>query len=255
MVAFLNDDEKLLIRRAHDKSELAEKRYCVTATGFLNEHEQELLSAEFEHQTSPAAVFSGGYSGADKQMLAFVPEYTELDENEIMAVLKCSYYKDYELTHRDFLGALMGLGIERDTVGDILVDNNDHFAYIVVKKEMVPFLLEEFVSAGRARLSVTRAELSELEKIIPETQIITDTVASLRLDAVVASGFKLSRENANALIKSGNVYLDRRVCASPDKNVPDGALVNSKGYGKFKLHLSGNISKKGRYFIKIEKYI
>lgn len=255
MEKYPNEEVKLLARRAHDKKDIAEERYCVTATGFLNELEQDVLIREFARTDGAAALFIGGYPEAERRMLAFVPEYVELDESELIGAISCSYYKDYQLTHRDFLGALMGLGIERETVGDILVDKNAHKAFVIVKKEMLQFVLNSFTSVGRAALKTEEIPLTELTTVKPETVIVTDTVASPRIDAVVSSGFGISRENAATLIKSGKVFLDRVLTAEPDKYVSDGSLISASGFGKFKVYISGGTSKKGRMFIKIEKYI
>ena len=140
MEKYPNEELKLLIRRAHDKKDIAEERYCVTTTGFLNEREQDVLIKEFSRDQGAEYVFIGGYPDAERRMLAFVPEYIELCETELLGAVLCTYYKDYELTHRDFLGALMGLGIERETVGDILVDKSSHKAFVIAKKEMLPFI-------------------------------------------------------------------------------------------------------------------
>ncbi len=255
MAQILSDDDKLLIRRASDKLNLCEKRYTQTSSGFLNEREQDILLAEFENTDRARVFLVGGYESAERRALVFVPEYLELQENEIFGAIHCSYYKDYNLNHRDFLGALMGLGIDRETVGDIIVNAEGHYADIVVKLEILPFLLSDFKTAGRATLKVAQISLDELSKVEIQTQSLTDTVLSPRIDAIVAAGFGLSRENAAILVKSGKVYLNRRNVIDVDKNVADGSLINALGYGKFKVYISGNTSKKGRLFIKIEKYI
>ena len=255
MEKYPNDEMKLLVRRAIDKKDIAEERYCVTATGFLNEREQDVLIKELARTQGARHVFVGGYPEAERRILAFVPEYLELDEGELIGAVLCTYYKDYELTHRDFLGALMGLGIERETVGDILVDKSSHKAFVIAKREMLPFILTNLTSAGRAALKTEETPLSALATVTPETVTVTDTVASPRIDAVVSSGFGVSRENAAALIKSGKVFLDRVLTAEPDKYVSDGSLISASGYGKFKVYISGGVSKKGRMFIKIQKYV
>ena len=180
-----------------------------------------------------------------------------------MAAIRCSYYKEYDLNHRDFLGALMGLGIEREAVGDIIVSKKACRADIIVQREILPFILSELSSAGRAALKVTEIPLSELENAEREVVTVTDTVASPRIDAIASSGFGVSRENAASLVKSGKVYVDRRLVTDPDRPVSDGALVNAQGYGKFKVYITGkfrvyipgNLSKKGRMFVKIERYV
>ena len=201
------------------------------------------------------AVFYGGYNDAERRILVFLAEYDELEYDPPLCAVRATYYKNYQLSHRDFLGALMGSGITRDSVGDIIVNNDEHYADIVFKKELREYMLSEFISAGRASLDVKEIELSELDKIEKKTEIVTDTVASARIDAVVASGFGMSREKAAVLVRSGKVFVDRRLVTDCDKQVSDGALVNSHGLGKFRVYIPGNISKKGRMFLRIEKYI
>ena len=149
----------------------------------------------------------------------------------------------------------MGLGIEREAVGDIIVSKKACRADIIVKREILPFILSELSSAGRAALKVTEIPLSELENAEREVVTVTDTVASPRIDAIASSGFGVSRENAASLVKSGKVYVDRRLVTDPDRPVSDGALVNAQGYGKFKVYITGSVSKKGRMFVKIERYV
>ncbi len=255
MATPLTEAEKLLVRRALDKLDLCDKRYTQTSTGFLNEREQDILLTETSGVPDERKAFAGGYENAERRALIFIPEYAELDENEIIGAIRCAFYKDYELNHRDFLGALMGLGIERELIGDIIVNKEKCCADIVVKRDIIPFLLTDFVSAGRARLTVKEIDLAELQNTAIATQELTDTVLSPRLDAIVAAGFALSRENASALVKSGKVYLNRRLTDSPDKQVENGSLITAQGYGKFKVYITDRLSKKGRTFIKIEKYI
>lgn len=255
MAYAIKDEEKLLVRRALDKLALCDKRYVQTCTGFLNEAEQDILLTELSYINEERRAFIGGYDDAERRVLAFIPEYASLEENELIGAIRCEYYKEYELTHRDFLGAVTGLGIEREMIGDIMVNTEKKFADIVAKREIIPFLLSDFGTAGRAKLKVEEIRLSELEKPALKIEEINDTVLSARLDAIVAAGFGLSRENATVLVKSGNVYLNRRQEASPDKSVSDGATVNARGYGKFRVYLTDRKSKKGRTFIKIEKYV
>ena len=255
MAKFHSDEDKLLIRKAIDKQDISLKRYDIQLTGFLNEREQDILLGAITSSEECEALLCGGYEAADRRAMVFVPQYLELDMSECFAAIRCSFYKEYELTHRDFLGALMGLGIQRDSVGDIIVNKKGNYADIVVKKDIKDFILSELFQAGRASLKLTEIPLLELSQACVETQEITDTVASPRLDAIVSSGFGISRENAAALIKSGKVYLNRRLAADIDKAVTDGSLINALGYGKFKVCFTGGVSKKGRIFIKIEKFV
>lgn len=250
----MTEEEKLLIRRANDKLLASEKRYKVTSTCFLNEKEQALLKENVEATDTVRIEMNGGYEDAERAVMIFVPEYCDIEDEPQICAVRASYYKDYELTHRDFLGAVLGLGITRETVGDILVDPTLHSADIIIKTEIKDFVLSELKSAGRAALKLKEISLGELHFPKRETEIFKDTVASPRADTIVSSGFGISRENAATLIKSGRVYINRTLCQSADKSVQTDSTVNAVGYGKFKVRITDNVSKKGRIFIEIEKY-
>lgn len=251
----LSEEEKLLIRRAEDKINLCRDRYSLTCTGFMNEREQDILLSRVAVPSDVRATLVGGYDDADRRIMLFCPEYLDESEEESpITALRASFYKDYELSHRDFLGAITGLGVSRECVGDILINKENHTADIIIKREIRDFLLSDFVSAGRARLTVKEISLTELYVPKNETESITDTVASPRIDAIASSGLGVSRENAASIIRSGRVYLNRRLCTECDESVPDNSLITVTGYGKFKVHVSDKTSKKGRIFITVERY-
>lgn len=251
----LSEDEKLLIRKAEDKIKLCVNRYSLTSTGFLNEREQDILLSRLTVPHDVKSELIGGYGDAERRIMIFYPEYLDPSEEESpVTAVRASYYKDYELSHRDLLGAVMGLGISRECVGDILIDKEKHVADIVIKNEIRDFMLNEFTSAGRAKLEVKEILISELHIPERETENITDTVASPRIDAIASSGFGISRENAASVIRSGRLYLNRRLCTECDRSVPDNSVITATGYGKFKVSVSEKLSKKGRIFIKIERY-
>ncbi|NLX63532.1 MAG: RNA-binding protein, partial [Clostridiaceae bacterium] len=206
----------------------------------------------------PKHAFIPGYEGAVRTVLVFLPDYLELsqlyqDEISPISVIRATYASSAKQPgHRDFLGSLMGLGIKRETIGDILVGKNS--CDIVIMKEILPFLLSNFESAGQVKLSVSVIPYDEI--IIPEQKykLITDTVASLRLDSIVASGFSVSREKAASAIKAGFVSLQYQECNKADKTVTEGDIISVRGMGKIELLEIGNKSRKGRIFISIKRY-
>lgn len=117
-----------------------------------------------------------------------------------MTALRCTYRKEDTLTHRDFLGSLMAQGVTREKLGDILVSEGS--CDLIVSRDIAPYLLKNVTSAGRVKLSVSEIELSELNVPALKVKEIRDTVSTLRLDAVAASGFSMSRGKAQELISS-----------------------------------------------------
>jgi len=250
------EEDRLMLKKALDKKDAAERKSAPSNTKFLSQRQSVMCTAMLKAAGNPAHIYLGGYADAERRVLFFPPDWMdwtpEGDESPI-AVVRCEFSRENELTHRDILGAMMGLGIERETVGDILVSECE--AFIIVLREILPFVLQNLDSAGRARLTV--AEIPENELKVPEAAFVLkkDTVSSLRLDSVVASGFNLSREKAAELIRSGRVSLDHLECTKPDKAVTQGARISARGFGKFELFEIGGLTEKGRTAIVVKKFV
>ena len=246
-------EERILLARVLDKYEQMERRNIPTATAFLSEAEQaaaqRLLNAAGIRE---CCVWSGGYEGAERKLLQFLPDWAEGSEPPI-ACLRAAFRGDGQPTHRDCLGSLMALGITREKLGDILVAEGS--CDLIASPEIVPFLVQSWESAGRTKLSVS--EISPEELLVPEqkVQVLRDTVMSLRLDAVTATGFGMSRGKAAELIHAGRVQLNHTDCCKPDRPVAQGDVVTARGFGKFVLAEVGGLSKKGRIAITVHRYL
>ena len=246
-------EERLLLSRVWDKCEQCRTRNIPTATGFLSPAEQAaaqgflvLLGAR------ESGIFWGGYDGAERKRLLFLPEWmAEPDGTEIAAV-RAACRSGGDLTHRDFLGSLMGMGIVREKIGDVLVGPDS--ADVLVLDTVAEFLAQSWESAGRVKLRV--AEIDPGCVHIPEIrrEERRDTVSSLRLDAVCSTGFRMARGKAAALIESGRVQLNWRACTKPDRTVSEGDTVSARGFGKFELTEVGALTKKGRIPITVQCY-
>ena len=247
-------EDRLLLARILDKYEQSHRRGIPTATGFLSPHEQAMAEALLHTAGVRAGyIFDGGYQEAERRRLCFLPDWAEGTETELVFLRAAFRDSAAALTHRDILGSLMGLGVERDRLGDILV--SAHSADIVAAASLRNFFLREWGEAGRVKLTVTEIGREDLE--VPQAQVKTvrDTVSSLRLDAVAASAFGLSRGRAAELIAAGRVSLDHAACLKPDKQVGQGAVLTARGLGKAKLIEVGGLTKKGRVGIVIERYL
>ena len=147
----------------------------------------------------------------------------------------------------------LGLGLDREKVGDLLVA--DGCCDVLALEEVADFLVFHMEQAGRVKLKCSPLPLDRLEPPAVETRTIRDTVSSLRLDAVAASGFSLSRGKAADLIASGRVQLNHRECVKPDHAVAQGDVLSCRGLGKCVLTEVGGPSKKGRILIVLERYV
>lgn len=248
-------EDRLLLAKIWDKLTAGMRRDIPAATCFLSPRELEM--ARFLFGDVPGLQSFGGYADAERRMLVYLPEYWDESwfdtEDAPFVCLRASFYEGDMLSHRDFLGALMGAGIGRETVGDICVGQNscDFF----VTKEIAPYILQNFLSAGRTRLRLAKIPLAEVSVPEPETKEIRDTLASLRLDSVISAGFRIGRSLAAQYVTAGKAAIDGLPCEKPDKPVSEGCKISVRGLGKIKLDTVNGQTKKGRISVIIKRYI
>lgn len=248
-------EDKLLLAKLWDKINAGMRKNISASTCFLSPREQEMARYLFGMQ---AGLYSfGGYDDAERKMLIWLPDYLEADslydEDSPVACLRATYYEEDSLSHRDFLGSLMGAGIARETVGDICVSKGQCDFFVTA--EIAPYVLQNFISAGRTKLHLEQIGLAQVQVPQPETKEIRDTLASLRLDSVVSVGFRISRGLAAQHIGAGKVAIDGVICEKPDKIIAQGAKISLRGLGKIQLSAVNGQTKKGRISVIIHRYI
>ena len=250
-------DERIVLARALDQMDRAQNRSIPCATQFLSPAQRAALEPLLAATGHPRHLFHGGYEGAERTVCVFLPDWQEPDdwlaEDELAAIEAAYPPTGAELTHRDLLGGLMGIGLTRERVGDILV--GETAAQIVCLRDAAPIILSQFDQAGRYRLKLKEIPLASLALAPAEVKVIHDTVAALRLDAVLASGFSLARAKAADAITGGRVSVNHRECVKPDKPVAEGDVFTCRGLGKCVLKSVGGRSRKGRIIIEMERYL
>lgn len=250
-----NADDKVLLAKIWDKINAGMRKNIIANTGFLSLREQEM--ARFLFGNTEGLHSFGGYEDAERRMLVYLPDY--LDESTLedtdspLVCLRTTFYEGDSPNHRDFLGALMGAGIARETVGDICVGNG--FCYFFVTAEIAPYVLQNFTGAGRTKLHLDRIPLNEVEIQPPETKQLRDTLASIRLDSVISSGFRIGRSAAAQYVISGKAAIDGLPCEKPDKPIAEGAKISVRGLGKIRLTAINGQTKKGRISVIIDRYV
>ena len=250
-----NGDERVLLAHILDKCEQSRNRNIPSATDFLSPAEQrsaqDLLHAAAIHD---GCAFCGGFERAERRMLLFLPDWQEeADASDAMVYLRAAWHESEHPTHRDLLGSLMALGVERETLGDILVSEGS--ADLIVSAGVAQYLLDNWTGAGRTALRLTAIGADALR--VPEQKVreIRDTVATLRLDAVTAAGFSMSRGKAAELIAAGRVQKNYREVTKGDASVAQGDVISARGLGKFEVAEVGGLSKKGRTAILLRRYL
>lgn len=248
-------EDRMLLAKLWDKINAGIQRSNPVHTSFLTPRELEM--ARYLFGEPEGLVPFGGYEDAERKMLCYLPDYMDEDallgEDSPVVVLRAVFYEGDTPTHRDFLGSLMGSGIVRESIGDICVGVGtcDFF----VTEEIAPYLLQNFTNAGRTKFRLSAIPLSDVKIPEPEVKIIRDTLASLRLDSVIASGFRIGRSLAAQYITAGKAAIDGLPCEKPDKPVAEGCKISLRGSGKIKLAKVGGQTKKNRISVEIHRYV
>ena len=246
------EEKDLLLGRMEDLAGRAVKKGCA-ASRFLTPAEAQSIAAQFKRRTDVVLVFDGGFEGAERVRAVFLNAvWGECDRAGLFAALKITYRPQDSLRHRDILGALMALGVERDTFGDIMADKQP--AVLVCLPELGGYIIDNLTQAGRVGVSVSAISLDDLPAKTEDYTIKTDTVASLRLDAVLCAAFGLSRTKAAELIAAGRVSLNHELCLHAEKALETGALLSVRGLGRAKLLETRGMSRKGRMIVQIGCY-
>ncbi len=242
-----------------DKITQSERAYMLTHTNFLSLAERSAASALCK-ESGVKFHFHGGYPDAERAVLFILPDYMEADEHfpseedEVLCVLSCrSAAGARSLSHRDYLGSLLSLGLEREVIGDILVRENG--ADIIILKSIADYLLANFNKAGHTPL---KCDIKDIGALVPpevKTETIRESVASVRLDAIVSAVFGFSRTEAAAQIAKGLVFVNDAETLKPDArlNIGDKLVVRGKGKAYFKE--IGGTTRKGRLSVIFEKFV
>lgn len=258
---YKNEKDKLLISKIADKIKFCETRNKIQSTDFLDQVEQKLVENFLKSQKTNNYFYSGGFKEAERKILIIYPEKLKnivqnINLNEYINTIRIILPNEIkgEYSHRIYLGGLMKLGIARQKVGDILVDDNG--ADILITPEILKFVLTNISSLTRfSKSKIEQINLEELRKLEAKTQIIKITVSSMRLDNIVAELTKCSRGKANEILSQEIVLLNHEVVKKTSKEVKENDTITIRGKGRFVVKKIVGNSRKGRLFLEIEKFI
>lgn len=248
----LDEQEQILFNRIIDLARQAKSKGSPRFTAFLDQRQQAVALYAVHTVDDCDAVFFGGEAESDRKVLGISDGFVPLnDEMFPIKVLGLRFPKDQKLSHRDFLGALMGLMIKRELIGDILISEGSGLIYAL--SPAAPLILTELTQAGRTSVSCTEGKPDDWKYEASFEEVI-GTVSSLRLDCVVSHLLNLSRDASDKLIASSKVMNNSRVITDGVKQVSLGDVISIRGYGKYIIDEIGDRNKKGRIRIYCKKY-
>ncbi len=259
------DEDKVLISFVEGRISKCRSQFEVTYTNFLDTAQQSQVLTRFSKESDVKTMLYGGFEDAERQVAVFVPDFLNVssfeeieayfaenpDENPL-TVIRIKKDNFSKIGHRDYLGALMALGIKREMLGDILI--SDSGADLIAMRQISAYIINELHSAGRATLNTKEINFQEISKASFEVKQGEICVTSMRLDGIISACFKVSRSGAADAIASGCVFVNSVQITKGDKKVSLGDKIVYRSKGKVILKEQTGTSKKGRNFIKIDIY-
>ena len=251
----MNKEEQLLQKRLIELSDLAFTRGIVTFSDFLNLNELNIL------HTTPKDMFSaryetyGGYDFSERQMVAFLPDalyYEYTYPVSLIRITPVNLKFAEDLTHRDYLGALMNLGIERCKLGDIVIDGPG--AVLFAKEELAGYIVDELTRVRHTTVQTQICPSADFD-YTPKYEELKGTVPSVRLDTVLSVAYPLSRSKLTACIEQGKVFVNGKLITSNGYHLKESDRISVRGMGRLTYEGILSSTKKGRYMIAVHKYI
>lgn len=250
----MNKEDQFLSRRFIDLSRQAFQKNIVVFSDFLNMYEISLLY-RWEKEYAVSFSLYGGYENAERQMVSFQPDALYYEWDYPIFCLKFSpqnaRFADHALSHRDVLGALMHLGIDRSKLGDILLENDN--IYLFCSDTISDFILDEFKQVRHTQINGTKVCAKKFQPVIHYEDHFC-FIASNRLDAFVAQIFKLSRAQAHDALLGEKVFVNSRCITNPNQKLVPGDILSLRGAGKIVFDDFKGQSKKGRIGISYRCY-
>lgn len=250
----MKKEEQILKNHILDLAGACYRRGIPTGSDFLNLDEQSLVHS-FEREFPPVSVtWQGGYEMAERKRIEFSPDGAEFPNPAPLCVLKIAPVNrrfSEELSHRDYLGALLNLGIDRGKVGDLLVTEDG--CYVMCLLSAADLMIKELTRIRHTSVQCCYTDAAEFD-YTPHFQEMRATVASLRIDCVAAAAFHASRGVISGLIAGEKIAVNSRICTSSSAQVAEGDVISVRGYGKFRLASAAGTTRKGRIPITILLY-
>lgn len=251
----MNREEELFQKRLLDLARQADNRGIVTFTDFMNLNELNIFHSSAKELSFVKWQLFGGYEFAERQIAAFIPDalcYEWVYPLSCVKIIPLNEKYADTLNHRDYLGAILNLGIDRSKIGDILTDGTH--AYVFCLEKIADFLCNELTRVKHTTVALFTVSPQEMD-YEPKYELIKGSVASVRLDSLLSLAFGSSRSRLTELIESGRVFVNGRLVTSNGCKIKEQDIISARGMGRFRYLGSTSQTRKGRLFVELEKYI
>lgn len=253
----MDKEASILYSRFIDLSNQCQTKNQIVCTEFLNVYEQTIFQQFAEQNRYLQYVLAGGYELAERKVVCFLPVWETVETFlnfpfRVLHIFPKSSRFGQVCTHRDYLGALMSLGLDRNRFGDIIV--NEKEAFVVCKEEIVDYVCENLVQVCHTNVLCQKSDFENLQ-VNFHYQTVTGTVASLRLDCVIALVFRLSRGKVIDALRAEKIFVNGRIASHPDYLVKEGDILSLRNHGKCKFISAGSRTRKGREAVTLYKYM
>lgn len=251
----IDDEQKrLAVSKIIDTINLASKHFEAKFTHFLEPAVAYFVEKELYADSDIKTVLYGGYDDAERKIFCACPEWNDVENIDFpIKCIKAEASSFDNLSHRDYLGSLMGLGIEREQIGDIVVSGKA--AYIFCKADICTYIINNLDKVGRGGVKLSEVLKLPEEILQRDVKEISFSTASMRLDAILSGSLNLSRNLSSDLIKAGKVKVNFEECTNLSKILSYGDLISARGFGRLKISEIGGETRKGRTYVYVEKYI
>ena len=250
----MNADDRLICNRIMEAADNCYNRDIPVETDFLDLHKQTLFCSIIKDLPPVSYKVMGGYDLAERKLIQFLPyeDYPAITPYTVIRITPAQAKFSEKLTHRDYLGAILNLGIVRDKIGDIVI--NEDSVLLFCTNKIADFLMQNIV---KIRNTIVRTEIIDVNdfEYSPRFEEIKGTVASIRLDSVIALGFNSSRSHIISYIEEGKVAVNGKIITSNAYSIKEMDVISVRGLGKIRFINEIAGTKKGRLFVLIHKYI
>lgn len=242
-------DSDIFIARIDDTTQIAERTNKPKFFGFLTAEQAVAVKERLKNRGVKFGLF-GGYENAERVVLGCFPDWA--DEEYPVSAVTFTYRKSDSLSHRDFLGSLMGLGLTRESVGDILVGEGKTVVFLL--NDILKYVTEQITKIGKVGVIISLDAPEDLP-CGDKLEEFRTTVASERLDCVIASLCNFSRNMATEKIIASMVTVNSFVALKPTQTINSGDIISVRGKGKFIIGQIGEKTRKDRVIVEYKKYV